>query len=260
MLNAERAVQGDRNAVNRAINNLNLWEIPQDEIDALQAEAEKICSDKNAWFKTPEGRWVMREKQAHGGKVDPHKEAENPWGRVTLRAPFDGVVVERNLHVDEMVVDNTVNLFQIADVSRLLVLANCPEDALPTLEALSQNERKWTVQTVGGNFGRGTFGNDRRNRLRDRPQSAHGDHQGLCRQSRDGISGRANTSPPRCNPAAGRRGRDSRRCAGGRRQAELGVRAARPGQAAVHDAARPRDASVRPTVFVRARRSPRKSN
>jgi cobalt-zinc-cadmium efflux system membrane fusion protein len=149
MLTAERAVQGDRNAVNRAINNLKLWEIPQDEIDELHTEASKICSDKNAWFKTPEGRWVKREKQAHGGKVDPHKEAENPWGRVTLRAPFDGVVVERNLHMDEMVVDNTVNLFQIADVDRLLVLANCPEDSLPTLEALSQNQRRWNVQTVG---------------------------------------------------------------------------------------------------------------
>ena len=62
-----------------------------------------------------------------------HKEDENPWGRVTLRVPFDGVVVERNVHVDEMVVDNTVNLFQIADVSRLLVVANCPEDDLPAL-------------------------------------------------------------------------------------------------------------------------------
>jgi membrane fusion protein, heavy metal efflux system len=158
MLTAERAVHGDRNAVNRAINNLKLWEIPQDEIDALQAEAEKICSDKNAWFKTPEGRWVMREKQAHAGKVDPHKEAENPWGRVTLRAPFDGVVVERNLHIDEMVVDNTVNLFQIADVDRLLVLANCPEDSLPTLEALSQNQRRWTVQTVGATSAAGLPG------------------------------------------------------------------------------------------------------
>ena len=58
MLTAERAVQGDRNAVNRAINNLKLWEIPQDEIDALHAEAKKICSDKSSWFKTPEGRWV----------------------------------------------------------------------------------------------------------------------------------------------------------------------------------------------------------
>jgi cobalt-zinc-cadmium efflux system membrane fusion protein len=68
---------------------------------------------------------------------------------VTLRSPFDGVVVERNLHKDEMVVDNTVNLFQIADVDRLLVIASCPEDALPALEALRGSERRWTVHTVG---------------------------------------------------------------------------------------------------------------
>ena len=57
-----------------------------------------------------------------------------------------------------MVVDNTVNLFQIADVNRLLVLANCPEDSLPTLEALSQNQRRWTVQTVGANSAAGLPG------------------------------------------------------------------------------------------------------
>ena len=45
-----------------------------------------------------------------------------------------------------MVVDNTVNLFQIADVSRLLVNARCPEDSLPTLEALGSNEKRWTVR------------------------------------------------------------------------------------------------------------------
>jgi cobalt-zinc-cadmium efflux system membrane fusion protein len=154
----ERLVQGDRNAIMRAINNLKAWDIPQDEIDALHAEAKKISADKNAWLKTPEGRWVKGEKQAPGGKADTSKDTENPWGKVTLRAPFDGVVVERNVHMDEMVVDNTVNLFQIADVSRLLVLANCPEDALPTLEALSRNERRWTVQTVGATSAAGLPG------------------------------------------------------------------------------------------------------
>jgi membrane fusion protein, heavy metal efflux system len=144
-----RAVQGDRNAINRALNNLKLWDIPQDEIDALHAEAKKLSADKNAWLKSPEGKWVNREKQAKGSTVDSGRENENPWGRVTLRAPFDGVVVERNVHIDEMVVDNTVNLFQIADVNRLLVIASCPEDSLPTLEALSGNERRWTVRTVG---------------------------------------------------------------------------------------------------------------
>jgi cobalt-zinc-cadmium efflux system membrane fusion protein len=143
-----RAVQGDRNEINRALNNLRLWDIPPDEIDALHAEAKKMSADKDAWFRTPEGRWVKGEQQATGGKVDP-TEHENPWGRVTLRAPFDGVVVEQNVHVGETVVDNTVNLFQLADVNQLLVKAHCPEDLVPTLEALRGNQRRWTVRTVG---------------------------------------------------------------------------------------------------------------
>jgi cobalt-zinc-cadmium efflux system membrane fusion protein len=153
-----RAVQGDRNAINRALNNLRLWDIPQEEIDELHAEAKKIASNKSDWYKTPEGLWVKGEKpakdakgekHAESGKGDSGKEKENPWGRVTLRAPFDGVIVERNVHVDEMVVDNTVNLLQIADVNRLLVIASCPEDQMPALEALDRDERKWTIRTVG---------------------------------------------------------------------------------------------------------------
>ena len=157
MLQMERAVQGDRNAINRALNKLKAWDIPQDEIDALHAEATKICADKNAWAKAAEGRWVNGDKQVAGASAGPHK-VDDPWGRVTLRAPFDGVVVERNLAVDEMVVDNTVNLFQIADVNRLLVVANCPEEVLPALEALDQRERKWTVQTMSTPSGTGLPG------------------------------------------------------------------------------------------------------
>ncbi len=158
-LTQERAVQGDRTEVNRALNNLKAWDIPQEEIDELHAEAKKIHADKNAWFNTEEGRWVRGEKLAAGGKADPFKETkENPWGKVTLRAAFDGVIVERNVHVDEMVVDNTVNLFQIADVSRLLVTANCPEDQLPSLESLGSGEKRWTVRTVGASTAAGLAG------------------------------------------------------------------------------------------------------
>jgi RNA polymerase sigma factor (sigma-70 family) len=148
-LAAVRAVQGDRAEINRALNNLKLWDIPQEEIDAVHAEAKKIAADKDAWWKTPEGKWVHRDKQAGRGPIDPHKEAESQWGRVRLRAPFDGVVVERNVHVDEIVIDNMVNLFQIADLSRLLVIARCAENLLPTLESLGQNERRWTVHVPG---------------------------------------------------------------------------------------------------------------
>lgn len=142
-------VQSDRNAINRALNNLKVWSIPQDEIDALHEEAKKISADKDAWFKTPEGRWVKGEKQGARGLVDMDKESENPWGRVTLRAPFDGIIVERNVTLNENIVDNTVNLFQIAQVNRLLVVAYAPEDELPTLNALTSEQRVWSVRTVG---------------------------------------------------------------------------------------------------------------
>ncbi len=144
-------VQSDRNAINRALNNLKIWSIPQEEIDALHEEAQKISADKDAWFKTPEGRWVKGEKQAKRGQVDVDKENDNPWGRVTLRAPFDGIIVERNVTLHENIVDNTVNLFQIAQVNRLLVTAYAPEDELPTLNALKPEERFWSVRTVGAN-------------------------------------------------------------------------------------------------------------
>jgi cobalt-zinc-cadmium efflux system membrane fusion protein len=146
MLTWTSAVRADRNAINAAMNYLKAWDIPQDEIDALREEAKKLSADKDAWSKTPEGRWVKGEKQ----EGDKHENADNPWGKVTLRAPFDGVIIESNVAVKEMVVDNTVNLFQIADVSRLLVKADAPEDELPTLEALQRaGEGRWTVRTVG---------------------------------------------------------------------------------------------------------------
>jgi cobalt-zinc-cadmium efflux system membrane fusion protein len=178
-----RALQGDRTEVSRALNNLKLWDIPQEEIDAIHAEAIKIHSEKEVWFKTPEGRWVRGEnlgadrgasdlakrpggtaagankpasnrtngagRPANNHALEPAFDKEDPWGRVTLRAPFDGVIIEQNVHTGEMVVDNTVNLFQLADVSQLLVAVNCPEDDLPALDSLRGRERRWTVHTAG---------------------------------------------------------------------------------------------------------------
>ena len=155
-LTQQCAVQGDRTDVNRALNSLKAWDIPQEEIDELHAEAKKIHADKDSWFRAPEGRWVRGEKDEKavkppvGGKVDIDKETrDNSWGKVTLRAPFDGIIVEQNLHVGETVVDDTVNLFQIADVSRLLLIASCSEADLPSLDALRGKERPCTVRTVG---------------------------------------------------------------------------------------------------------------
>lgn len=154
LLQYRRNVQGDRNAISRALNNLIVWNIPQEEIDALHEEAKKITASKDAWFKTREGRWVRGEKGKSGRPIDLiDRENDNPWGKVTLRAPFDGVIVERNIVRHEIVQDPTTCLFQIAKVGRLLVIANAPEDELPHLNALMNSpdldDRQWSVRTVG---------------------------------------------------------------------------------------------------------------
>ena len=147
ILTQTRAVQGDRNAINRALNTLKVWDIPQDEIDALHEEARKISADKKVWFKTPEGRWVRGKKQ---GKTDSDKGNENPWGRVTLRAPFDGTLVEKNIHVSEVIDPGPgINLFQIADLSQLKVLATVDEPSLHALQALETKELHGTIHVAG---------------------------------------------------------------------------------------------------------------
>jgi len=122
-----RDVLSDRNAVDRAERTLRTWNVPEEEIKAVRDEAEQAF--------------------LRGGKRD--KEKERLWARSELVAPRDGTIVERNVGVGEYVADNTVNLFVIADVSRLQVLANPPEDTLPILLALPRDRRRWTIQTVG---------------------------------------------------------------------------------------------------------------
>jgi cobalt-zinc-cadmium efflux system membrane fusion protein len=136
LLNAKRNVEADQNAINRAAANLRAWDIPEADIQACYKEADEI--------------------RKRGGKRDP--AVEKLWPRVEVVAPEDGIIVERNVAQHEMVVDNTTNLFQIARVDRLLVLVSCPEDDLPTLNALETKDRKWNVRTVGAAAAKGIDG------------------------------------------------------------------------------------------------------
>jgi cobalt-zinc-cadmium efflux system membrane fusion protein len=122
-----RDVLSDRNALERAERTLRTWNVPEDEIKAARDEAEQAA--------------------LRGGKRD--KEKERLWARSAIIAPRDGTIVERNVGQGEFVADNTVNLFVIADVGRMQVLAYPPEDTLPTLLALPRDKRRWTIETVG---------------------------------------------------------------------------------------------------------------
>jgi cobalt-zinc-cadmium efflux system membrane fusion protein len=122
-----RDVVTDQNTADRAERTLRTWNVPEREIQVAREEAEEASRRK--------------------GQRD--KEKERLWARSELIAPRDGTIVERNVGKGEYIADNTINLFTIADVDRLLVVANPPEDYLPTLLSLKPEERKWSLQMVG---------------------------------------------------------------------------------------------------------------
>ena len=132
LLNARRNVQADINAVNRAENTLKTWAIPEEDIQAVRDEVKNLAGGQDKHAKD--------------------KDRLKQWARVELKAPDDGFIIEQNVALHETVVDNTTNLFQIAKVDPLIVLAAVPEDDLPALQDLksqSQNHIGWTVRTVG---------------------------------------------------------------------------------------------------------------
>ena len=52
-----------------------------------------------------------------------------------MRAPFAGVVLEKNITTGD-IVDTNLDLFKVADLDRLGVMADVYEEDLPALESL----------------------------------------------------------------------------------------------------------------------------
>jgi membrane fusion protein, heavy metal efflux system len=95
--NQRRAVQGDINAINRAVSTLRTWGIPEEDIQACRDEAEKVKPED------AEKRLRLHEKSDF-----------DRWARVEIKAPEDGVILERTVGLHENIVDNTTNIFQLA--------------------------------------------------------------------------------------------------------------------------------------------------
>lgn len=135
VLNAMRAVAGDVNTINRAVKNLETWNVPKEDIQAVRDEAEELSK---------------LQQLGQGMREPSNPERERLWGQVTLKSPIDGVIIERNVTEKEIIVDNTINVFQIANVDDLLVLVNAPEDQLPRLRDIKDKGLlRWTIQTAG---------------------------------------------------------------------------------------------------------------
>ncbi len=126
-----RLVEADTVAVNTAERTLRTWQVPESEIEAVRAEADKIRE-----------RNVRR-----NARID-----EN-WARLELRAFMDGTIVEKNANLGDFVA-NDLELFKITDLSRMDVIAHAYEEDVPALEQPADPRRR----SIATRFGSGRPG------------------------------------------------------------------------------------------------------
>ena len=123
MRDAVRVVQADRVALDRAERTLRSWRLSDEEIAAVRAEAGRL----NA--------------------VESKRSESSNWARVEIRSAADGVILEKNINLGD-IVDTSAVLFQVCDLSHLVVWAHAFEDDLPMLQALPKPLR-WAVGVAG---------------------------------------------------------------------------------------------------------------
>ncbi|MEI8381792.1 MAG: efflux RND transporter periplasmic adaptor subunit [Planctomycetota bacterium] len=120
---ARRQYESDLIAVERAERTLRAWKETDAEIAEVHAEAERISRGESL-------------KDTHVAET---------WANVEIRSPLDGVILERNVSIGE-ILDTNVDMLKIADLNRMGVLANIYEEDIPRLMALDGDQRQWKVR------------------------------------------------------------------------------------------------------------------
>jgi membrane fusion protein, heavy metal efflux system len=128
MRDAERKLETDRIAVDRIERTLRSWRLTESEIAKIRADAEK---------------------KTDRGQTDHNATLDTTWGEVDVRAPFDGTILERNATAGDTI-DTDLDLFKIADLSRLAVSANAPAERASELNALAPEQRWWSIDLWPG--------------------------------------------------------------------------------------------------------------
>lgn len=121
-----RLVQSDVIDVDRAERTLRSWQISEAEIASVRAEAGRI----------------------HDQDVRLDGKLNENWARVEIRAVVDGTIVEKNVAVGDYI-SNDLDLFKIADMSRMDVMAHAYEEDVPLIERIPKEHRDWTIYLKG---------------------------------------------------------------------------------------------------------------
>lgn len=125
----QRNLESDVIQVERLKRTLISWRISEEELKAIETEAQRLHQQPLA---------------APSTLVDGNAPSLSHWADIQIRAPISGTILERNLNVGD-VVGSDLDLFKIADLSKLVVMANIYEDDLPALLAMPAPERSWKV-------------------------------------------------------------------------------------------------------------------
>lgn len=122
IVEARRNLEADLIALARAERTLRSWRVDEAEIEAIRQEAVAI----------------RKNRSEHDPQLD------RKWAEIEIRSPLSGVIVEKNYNVGDMI-DPEDDLFKIADMQRLQVVANVYEEDLWEIRALSPDARRWSL-------------------------------------------------------------------------------------------------------------------
>lgn len=127
----QRNYEADLIEVTRLSRTLRSWRIDQKEMDEIEKEARRLHQLAN----------LSSEK----GTQSDSSQLESHWAEIEVRAPRDGLILEKNFTVGD-IVETNLDLFKIADLSRLGVMANAYEEDLPRIDALAMESRSWSIE------------------------------------------------------------------------------------------------------------------
>jgi membrane fusion protein, heavy metal efflux system len=135
VLDARRKYEGDLIEVQRVQRTLRSWRLSEQEIAEVVAEA----------------KW-MREDHHTAEPL-----AAERWAKFEIRSPLDGVILERNVTIGDLV-EVGADMFKIGDLTTLGVMADLYEQDLPLVESLPNDQRRWTVYVASRVEGPGIAG------------------------------------------------------------------------------------------------------
>src|SRR5207248_1777169 len=109
---------------------------------SIEAEAKRVIAES-----------LIHNNPSQRGQAPPAAPAtdkltlERTWAELDIVAPMSGVILEKNFTVGD-IVDTSRDMFKIADLSRLGVMANVYEEDLSKLVLLKAEERHWEVELL----------------------------------------------------------------------------------------------------------------